>query len=100
MPQYLVTADFGRLGLGYVSEPETTRRDVIVNIACGEWPKVVSVLEIFEDEGTARNVTEDIASEVAEYLAAEQERVTWPVADWLHKNHPAGALATRGLEAA
>ena len=100
MPTYLVTADFGRIGLRYVSEPETCRRDVIENIACGEWQQVVSILEIFEDENTARNITEDIAGEVAEYLAAEQERVTWPVADWLHKHHPAGVMATRGLEAA
>jgi len=101
-PQYLVTADFGKLGHGYVNEPEDTRATVIDMIAVGEW-KVVSVLELLPaDEpgkpGAYNDITEDIAREVRDCIHNEGHELTDAKVEWLEKH--LGLNATRGMRRA
>lgn len=68
-PLYLIEASFGRLGRAFIEtdRDENSRQHVISLIATGEVDPV-KVIEVCEDEGTCRDVTEDILRE------AENER--------------------------
>ena len=63
-PTYLVTRDFGKLGYESVSTPDDTRESIIGDIASGQIDRVVSVIEVFAVEGTARDITDDIRDAV------------------------------------
>lgn len=73
---YFVEADYGKLGTAFVETDRTTnsRVSVVRGIVSGEW-SAVRVLEVSEDEGTCRDVTEDMAREVLELLDSEYEKV-------------------------
>lgn len=68
MPLYFVEASFGKLGTAFVETDRLTnsRANIINSIVSGEWDGVVRVLEVNEDEGTCRDVSEDIAREVCD----------------------------------
>lgn len=61
-PLYLVMRDHGRHGFEAVTHPETSKRNIIEDIARGQIEKVVAVLEIYE--GRAVDITEDIRTAV------------------------------------
>ena len=67
-PLYLVEVDYGRHGRAFMETDRDTnsRVSLIGDILSGQYDRgeIVTILEIFEDEGTCRNVTEDIANEV------------------------------------
>lgn len=63
-PQYIVTRDFGKLGLESVSDPHETRAELIDTIVSGQIDRVVSIIEVFAVEGSARDITDDIREEV------------------------------------
>ena len=65
-PLYLIEASFGRLGRAFIETDRdaNSRAHVIGLIRSGE-VKPVKVIEIVEDEGTCRDVTEDILAEAA-----------------------------------
>ena len=79
MALYFVELDFGQAGTAFVETDRLTnsRKRVIDNIRHGEWPgcEVLRVLEVNEDEGTCRDVTEDMAREVLDALDADYEHV-------------------------
>lgn len=59
-PLYLIEADFGRIGRAFIETDRDTnsRAHVIELIRSGE-VKPIKVLEIVEDEGTCRDVTDE-----------------------------------------
>ena len=68
MTLYLVERDFGKNGTEVIGYREYTRSKVIDLIAKGEWPNLIRVLEVIEDEGSVRDVTEDMQMEAAHEL--------------------------------
>ena len=72
-PLYFVEADFGRHGRAFVEtdRDSNSRKQVVTDIAQGQLENVIQVLEIVEDEGSCRDVTEDIACEVRDLLSGE-----------------------------
>ena len=84
-PLYFVEADFGRHGRAFVEtdRDRNSRRQVIADIAHGQLENVVQVLEIVEDEGSCRDVTEDIACEVRDFLSGESNGVRGALRDWI-----------------
>lgn len=73
-PLYFIECDYIE-GPSFVDcdRDRSSRQQVIDDIISGEVENVLTVLEVFEDEGTCRNVTEDIARDVYEEIAASRE---------------------------
>lgn len=84
-PLYFVEADFGRHGRAFVEtdRDKNSRNQVIEDIARGQLENVVHVLEIVEDEGSCRDVTEDIACAVRDFLSHQNNGVRGALRDWL-----------------
>jgi hypothetical protein len=82
---YFVEADFGRHGRAFVEtdRDKNSRRQVIEDIAQGQLENVIQVLEIFEDEGSCRDVTEDIACDVRDFLSSQSNGVRGALRDWI-----------------
>lgn len=80
-PLYFVEYDYGRLGKAFceLDRDSNSRADVIREISGSDLP-VLCVLEVIEDEGACRNITEDIMREV-EMLDYEppskQDMIDW-----------------------
>ncbi len=68
-PLYLIEANFGRYGKSFIETDRdvNSRAHVIELIRSGE-VNPIKVIEVCEDEGTVRDVTEDILTEVAALL--------------------------------
>lgn len=66
-PLYLVECDFGRLGRAFqeTDRDDNSRVEIVRQIRNGS-VDIVKVLEIDEQDGTCRDVTEDILNEAAE----------------------------------
>lgn len=62
--QFVVTRDFGALGLESVMHPEATMNSVAFDIVAGQIDRVVSVVEFNVVEGWARDITDDIRDAV------------------------------------
>lgn len=62
-PLYLVECDFGPHGTEFVPCNRNTSSfsQVVSDIIAGQYEDVIKVLEVFEDEGTVRDITEDVA---------------------------------------
>ena len=99
-PLYFVEADFGRHGRAFVEtdRDKNSRRRVIEDIAQGQIENVIQVLEIVEDEGSCRDVTEDIACEVRDFLCSENNGVRGALRDWI--DHWCGPSTADQLNAA
>lgn len=85
---YFIEVDYGRLGRAFIEcdRNKNSRRQVIENIASGDIENVVRVLEVIEDEGTCRDVTEDIAREVLDLkLNDDFGRMSRGVAGFIEK---------------
>lgn len=97
---YFLEIDLGKLGRCFVetSRDTNTRKGVVQDILSGEFENVVTVLEVIEDEKSCRNVTEDIAREVADALYASRDPVSYDMASWLQ--HQLGVTATHNLNMA
>lgn len=67
-PLYFVEIDLGKLGNVFVEIDRLTnsRASIISNIVSGEWQRPLRILEITEDEGRCRDVSEDIAREICD----------------------------------
>jgi hypothetical protein len=65
-PLYFIECDF-RSSRAFVetARDSNSRSQVISDIISGQHDKFVRILEIVEDEGTCRDVTEDLAREIA-----------------------------------
>jgi hypothetical protein len=72
---YLVVNDFGSLGRAYVEtdEANATERDVVSNISRGDYSKPLRVVAFNTAEGWSRDVTDDIAQELLERDASEND---------------------------
>jgi hypothetical protein len=83
-PLYLVEADYGSLGRAFVEtdRDKNSWASVIVDIATGQY-QPVRVLEVVEDEGTCRDVTEDMAMAVREWLHVNERQTPLSLIDWL-----------------
>ena len=99
-PLYFVEADFGRHGRAFVEtdRDKNSRRQVIQDIAQGQLENVIQVLEIFEDEGSCRDVTEDIACDVRDFLSSENNGVRGALREWI--DHWCGPSTADQLNAA
>jgi hypothetical protein len=93
-PLILVEADYGSIGRSFVEtdRDKNSWDQVIESIATGQYLPV-KVLEIYEDEGSCRDVTEDIARDVFEFFASNHEGApnNEQLRDWL--DHWVGAGA-------
>ena len=99
-PLYFVEADFGRHGRAFVEtdRDKNSRTQVIADIAQGQLENVIQVLEIVEDEGSCRDVTEDIACEVRDFLSGQNNGVRGALRDWI--DHWCGPSTADQLNAA
>ena len=99
-PLYFVEADFGRHGRAFVEtdRDKNSRRQVIEDIAQGQIENVIQVLEIVEDEGSCRDVTEDIACDVRDLVCKESNGVRGALRDWI--DHWCGPSTADQLSAA
>lgn len=99
-PLYFVEIDLGKLGRAFVetSRDSNARKGVVQLIASGEFEKVVTVLEVIEDEGSCRDVTEDVAREVADLLHASRDRVSRELGTWLQQQIDVTATRTLNFE--
>jgi hypothetical protein len=72
-PLYFVECDFGSLGTEFVAidRNRSSFNQVVIDIIDGQIEDVLKVLEVYEDEGTCRDVTEDVARAV--FNASEPE---------------------------
>ena len=97
---YFVEADFGRHGRAFVEtdRDKNSRAQVIADIAQGQIENVIQVLEIVEDEGSCRDVTEDIACDVRDLLGKENNGVRGALRDWI--DHWCGPSTADQLNAA
>ena len=95
-----VEADFGRHGRAFVEtdRDKNSRQQVIEDIAQGQLENVIQVLEIVEDEGSCRDVTEDIACDVRDLLCKENNGVRGALRDWI--DHWCGPSTADQLNAA
>jgi hypothetical protein len=95
MPLYFIELDFGKAGAAFAETDRLTnsRKWAIDAIRSGEWPncEVLRVLEVNEDEGTCRDVTEDMAREVLNALDADYEHVPSFLRDFIDSQLYAGA---------
>ena len=84
-PLYFVEANFGRHGRAFVEtdRDKNSRRQVVEDIAHGQLENVIQVLEIVEDEGSCRDVTEDTACDVRAFLSRENNGVRGALRDWI-----------------
>ncbi len=71
---------------------------MIEDIAQGQLENVIQVLEIVEDEGSCRDVTEDIACDVRDFLCKENNGVRGTLRDWI--DHWCGPSTADQLNAA
>jgi hypothetical protein len=84
-PLYFIEADFGRHGRAFVEtdRDKNSRAQVIQDIAEGQIENVVKVLEVFENEGSCRDVTEDIACDVRDHLFKQNSGVRGQLREWI-----------------
>jgi hypothetical protein len=84
-PLYFVEADFGRHGRAFVEtdRDKNSRQQVVSDIADCQIENPIRVLEVNEDEGSCRDVTEDIAIEVRDHLFKENNGVRGQLRDWI-----------------
>lgn len=85
MTLYFLECDFGRHGRAFV---ETARESsyferVVSDIISGEVERVVTVLEVDEDEGYCRDITEDVARTVRERLVDRGEGCPRHLRAWI-----------------
>lgn len=94
---FFVERDFGKLGTAFLETDRFTnsRSQVIADIISGEIMDVLCVLEVNEDEGTCRDVTEDIARAVYDDLYDTQRVCPRHLVDWL--DHMLGANTADSL---
>lgn len=95
---HFILADFGSLGTAWVErdpndmDRETTIRDLMSM----QIDKPLRVLEVDPAEGTSRDVSEDIAREIAD--RTQRDPLHQPLIDFIHDH--AGAALARELKAA
>jgi hypothetical protein len=79
-PVFFVECDFGRLGRSFVEcdRDQSSFNQVVAHIIAGQYEGVLKVLEVFEDEGTVRDVTEDVARAVFEATDPEMDMDGYP----------------------
>ena len=69
---YFVEVDYGRHGRSFVETDRNTnsRKSIIADIVDGQYDRgeIVRILEVREDEGVVRDVTEDISNEVTQEI--------------------------------
>jgi len=68
-PLYFVECDFGKIGTAFVETDRfrNSRQRVLENIAEGQYGRILRILEVVEDEGTCRDVTEDMLEAAAQF---------------------------------
>lgn len=72
---YFIECDYGKLGRVFIETPleRNSLAGVVDDIHTGEHCDVVRVLEVIPDEGTCRDVTEDVAWRVYHLVESEGE---------------------------
>lgn len=84
-PIYAVERDYGKSGTEGSFYREHSAADIARLIFTGEYENVLTVLEIFEDEHSVRNVTEDIARDVLKLVIDENEEIRSELRNWLER---------------
>lgn len=82
---YFVECDFGKSGRAFVeTDPEkNSRANVIDDIVDGQVEDVLRVLQVIPEEGTCRDVTEDIARDVYARLDETGSGCPAHLRDWI-----------------
>lgn len=95
---HFILADFGKLGTAWVErDPNDMDRETTIRDLMGmQIDRPLSVIEVNISEGTSRDVSEDIAREIAG--RAQRDPLHQPLIDFIHDN--AGAPLARELRAA
>lgn len=85
-PLYFIEVDYGKkIGRSFreLDRDQTSQAQVVADIISGEVENVLCVLEVFEDEKSCRNITEDIAREVADQLHSRGDGCPEHLRDWI-----------------
>lgn len=89
-PLYFIEVDYGRHGRAFVEtdRDSNSRASIIKDILDGQYDRgsIVTILEVFEDEGTVRNVTEDIANEVLQEIYRRGDRHQCGATDFVDRH--------------
>lgn len=86
-PLYLVEINLGKLGNVFpeIDRLTNSRANIIDSILAGEW-NVIRILEVNEDEGTCRDVSEDIAREICDAVMDGAEMPTGDAFEFCEDN--------------
>lgn len=95
---HFILADFGRRGTAWVErDPNDMDRETTIRDLMGmQIDRPLRVIEVNVSEGTSRDVSEDIAIEIA--ARAQRDPLCQPLIDFVHDN--ASAALARELRAA
>jgi hypothetical protein len=97
---YLVLDDFGKLGRAYreVDEEHADRETVIRNLTEGQYNNPVRIVCFNTAEGSARDVTEEIAREIQDWASSKGEQLSPGLRDFIDwQIDQAARLASRSL---
>lgn len=85
---YLVLADFGQLGRAFpeTDEARSDRATVLQDLLQGQYRDPVRVVAFNTTEGWARDVSADVAHELAQLAAARDDSVPASIEDFLDRH--------------
>ena len=91
---YLVLDDFGALGRSWreTDEAEIDRETIIINLMDGQYSNPVRVIAFNTAEGCSRDVSEDIADELAQLCGIRGQDIPAALEDFL-EHHGRGRPA-------
>ena len=89
---YFVECDFGKIGTAFIeTDPfKNSLAGVVEDIATGQVEDVIRVLEVIPDEKSCRDVTEDVARRVSDYLENKGEGCPDWLRNWIDEHVDAG----------
>lgn len=84
---YVVLQDFGHIGRAYseTDEERSDKQTLIDNIISGEFDRIIRVVAFNTAEGWSRDVTEDIARDVAEEAYQRHEKLIDAAAEFVDR---------------
>lgn len=79
---YIIEQNFGKLGNQFIGYPEDTREKIVSEVCEEQHEGLVRIIELSPD-GTWKDISSDIARDVAAQLIEEQEQPSWEMLCWL-----------------
>ncbi len=85
-PLYFVENDFGKIGRSFVElDRDTNSRAAVVALIVSGELNPIKILEVIEDENSCRDVTEDVAWEVAAIWSSVGEPLSFAQQDFIEQ---------------